>query len=73
MDIADRSYLKLRNVSLSYTFPDKLLKSTGLGSLKVYGQCKNLGSLFNGSEARDMDTGQQYYNRGFTFGVNVTF
>lgn len=73
VDIADRSYLKLRNVSLSYTFPDKLLKSTGLGSLKVYGQCKNLGSLFNGSEARDMDTGQQYYNRGFTFGVNVTF
>lgn len=73
VDIADRSYLKLRNVSLSYTFPEKLLRSTPISALKVYGQAKNLGSLFNKSEARDMDTGLAYYNRGFTFGVNVSF
>ena len=73
VDFGDRSYLKLRNVSLSYTFPEKMLKNTPISALKFYGQAKNLGSIFNRSEARDMDTGLQYYNRGFTFGVNVTF
>ena len=73
VDIAQRGYLKIRNISVAYTFPEKMLKNTGLGSLKVYGQIKNLGSIFNNSEARDLDTGQQYYNRGFTFGVNVSF
>lgn len=73
VDIADRSYLKVRNVSLSYTFPESMLKGTVLSGVKLYIQAKNLGSLFNGSEARDMDTGQNYYNRGFTFGANITF
>lgn len=73
VDIGDRSYLKVRNVSLSYTFPESLLKGTVLSGVKLYIQAKNLGSIFNGSEARDMDTGQNYYNRGFTFGANITF
>jgi len=73
VDISDRSYLKIRNVALSYTFPAATLKNWGIGSLKLYLQAKNLGSIFNGSEARDMDTGLAYYNRGFTFGANITF
>ena len=69
----DRSYLKIRNISLGYTFPAAMLRNTGISALRLYLQAKNLGSIFNGSEVRDMDTGNQYYNRGFTFGVNVTF
>ena len=69
----DRSYLKIRNISLSYTFPSAMLKNTGISALRAYFQARNLGSIFNGSEVRDMDTGNMYYNRGFTFGVNVTF
>ena len=69
----DRSYLKLRNVSLAYTFPSQMLRNTGISALKLYVQARNLGSIFNGSEVRDMDTGNTYYNRGFTFGVNVSF
>ena len=69
----DRSYLKVRNISLGYTFPAAMLKNTGISALRLYVQGKNLGSIFNGSEVRDMDTGNTYYNRGFTFGVNVTF
>ncbi|MBQ6244841.1 MAG: TonB-dependent receptor [Bacteroidales bacterium] len=69
----DRSYLKLRNISLSYTFPSKMLNGTGINALKLYVQARNLGSIFNGSEVRDMDTGNTYYNRGFTFGVNISF
>ena len=69
----DRSYLKIRNISLGYTFPAAMLRNTGISALRLYLQAKNLGSIFNGSEVRDMDTGNMYYNRGFTFGVNVTF
>ena len=69
----DRSYLKIRNISLGYNFPKALLRNTGISALRAYIQARNLGSIFNGSEVRDMDTGQTYYNRGFTFGVNVTF
>ena len=69
----DRSYLKLRNISLAYTFPSQMLRNTGINALKLYVQARNLGSIFNGSEVRDMDTGNMYYNRGFTFGVNVSF
>ena len=69
----DRSYLKIRNISLGYTFPKSILRGTPITALRAYIQARNLGSIFNGSEVRDMDTGNTYYNRGFTFGVNVTF
>lgn len=73
IDIRDRSFLKIRNVSLSYLFPSKVLKGSPISNLKLYVQGNNLGSIFNGSEARDMDTGSAYYNRGFIFGVNISF
>ena len=69
----DRSYLKIRNISLGYTFPQSILRNTPISALRLYLQAKNLGSIFNGSEVRDMDTGNTYYNRGFTFGANITF
>ena len=69
----DRSFLKIRNVSLGYTFPKSILRDTPVSALRLYIQARNLGSIFNNSEVRDMDTGNTYYNRGFTFGVNVTF
>lgn len=67
------SYLKIRNISLGYTFPNKLLKSTGLSNLKVYGQCKNPGMIFSKIDHLDMDTYSNTYNMGFTFGLNVSF
>ena len=50
-----------------------MLKGTSISNLRLYLQAKNLGSIFNGSEVRDMDTNQMYYNRGVTFGANITF
>ena len=73
VDVGDRSYLKIRNISLSYNFPAKILNNTGISALKFYLQLRNPGSIFNRSEVRDMDTGQMYYNRGLTFGANITF
>lgn len=67
------SYLKIRNISLGYSFPNKLLKNTGLSALKVYAQCKNPGMVFSHVDFRDMDSGSNTYNQGFTFGLNVSF
>lgn len=67
------SYLKIRNISLGYTFPNKLIKSTGLSNLKVYAQCKNPGMIFSNIDFMDMDTNTNTYNSGFTFGLNVSF
>ena len=73
IDTANRSYMKLRNVSLSYNFPKSILGSSKVSAVKLYLQARNLGSLWNNSEVRDLDTNQTYYNRGFTFGANISF
>ena len=67
------SYLKIRNISLGYTFPTKLLKNTGLTNLRIYAQCKNPGMIFSHIDYLDMDTYSNTYNSGFTFGLNVSF
>lgn len=67
------SYLKIRNISLGYTLPNKLLKSTGMSNLKLYVQCKNPGMIFSHIDFLDMDTYTNTYNSGFTFGLNVSF
>lgn len=69
----DGSYLKIRNISLGYTFPAKLLTNTGLTNLRLYAQCKNPGMIFSHIDFLDMDTYSNTYNTGVTFGVNVSF
>lgn len=70
----EASFLKLRNISLGYNFDKKLCKSIGLQSLKVYAQGKNLGDIYSSIDFLDLDLGTtSYYNRGFTFGVQVGF
>ena len=67
------AYLKIRDISLGYRFPKKLISSLGLTNLKVYAQVKNPGYVFSKIDFLDMDTYQSTYNRGFTFGLNVSF
>ena len=67
------NYLKVRTISLGYTFPNALLKGTGISHLKVYAQAKNPFSIFNKYESVDLDTQSGQYNQGFTFGVNLSF
>ena len=69
----DGYYLKIRNISLGYTFPVNMLKGIGLSNLKLYAQCKNPGMIFSKIDFMDMDTYSNTYNSGFTFGLNVTF
>lgn len=67
------SYLKVRNISLGYTFPTKLIKKAGLSNLRLYAQCKNPFNIFSSIDFMDMDTYSNTYNSGFTFGLNVSF
>lgn len=67
------SFLKIRNISLGYNFPNSLTSKLGIGSLKVYAQAKNPGMLYSKIDWLDMDLGGSTYNRGFVFGLNVGF
>jgi len=67
------SYLKIRTISLGYTFTNSLLKGSAISNLKVYAQVKNPFSIFNKYESIDLDTQSGQYNQGFTFGVNLSF
>ena len=67
------SYLKIRNISLGYTFPNRLLTHTGLSALRMYAQIKNPGYIFSGCKTLDLDTYSNTYNSGFTFGLNLSF
>ena len=72
-------YLKLRNLEIGYTFPQKWTKPAHISKLRVYTLMQNLFSIDN-VHSRGMDpeicqgAGFAYpTNRVITLGVNVTF
>ena len=67
------SYWMIRNISLGYTIPNKLLKNAGISDLKLYVQCKNPAMIFSNIDFIDMDTQSNTYMQGFTFGLNLSF
>jgi len=83
------AYLKLRSISLGYYLPSKYCQRVGIGNLKVYAQLRNLGNIFSTIDYLDLDYNDtnlnegnygivtnnmvSYYNRGYTFGVELTF
>ena len=82
--IEDGSYLKLKNISLGYTFPKKMLTKTGLKSLRLYVSAENIATLtsYSGSDP-EVSTRAGILNPGFdwsayprsfnaSFGINVT-
>ena len=77
--LTDASYLSLKNVNLSYTFPKSKVKNLGLTALKVYASGENLFMLtkrkgLNPQEAFNGTTSNVYLpSRVVSFGVNVSF
>ena len=70
------SFLKVRNVSLGYTFPQLLVKKWGLSNLRVYVQAKNPGRIFSNIDFLELDASQAgttTWNRGYTIGLNIGF
>jgi len=84
--IEDGSYIRLQNVSLSYTFPREWLRNIFINNVKVYMNLQNLytwtkykgydpevGSLWGNSLMNGIDYGRYPSPRIYTFGVNVSF
>lgn len=84
--IEDGSYLRLQNVSLSYTFPKKWTKKFYVDNLKLYCNIQNLvtitgydgydpevGCLYGNALMNGVDYGRYPSPRIYTVGLNVTF
>ena len=67
------SFIKIRNISLSYNLPTKALKALTMSSMRIYFQVANPGMLYSQIEFLDMDVAAFTNNRGFTFGMNAAF
>jgi hypothetical protein len=67
------SFLKMRNISLGYIVPQRLIGKLGLSYLKVYAQATNPFMIYSDVDFQDLDTGSATYNRGFVFGLDLTF
>jgi TonB-linked SusC/RagA family outer membrane protein len=67
------SFIKFRNLSVSYNLPVKALSAVKLSALRMYMQVANPGMLFSKIKYMDMDVAGFTYNRGFTFGINAAF
>ncbi len=69
----DASFIKVRNISLNYTFSDRVNKSLKVNKLEVYGQILNPGTIYSKIKWLDMDLVSPEWNRGLTMGMNVGF
>lgn len=67
------SFLKLRNISASYSLAPNLLKAMHMSSLRIYFQATNPGMLSSQIKFLDMDVASNISNRGYTFGINAGF
>lgn len=47
--IQDASYIALRDITMGYTFPKKMVKKAGLSGLRIYSSIQNLGYWWNSS------------------------
>lgn len=77
--LEDASFLRLKNLTVSYTLPQSLLNKTGfLKSVRVYAQGQNL-FTWTGFSGLDPESSSNIYKaqypmtRQFTFGAEVTF
>ena len=69
----DASYIKVRNISLGYNFPKKMITKVGLSHLKLYTQVVNPFSIHQSINNYDLDVNKTYFNRSFVFGLEVSF
>ncbi len=84
--VEDGSYIRLQNISLSYTLPRTWLKHIYLSNVKIYCNLQNVhtwtkykgydpevGSLWGNALMNGIDYGRYPSPRIYTFGLNVTF
>jgi len=75
----DGSYLRIKNISLSYSLPQSIVERMYLGSLRIYASASNM-YTFHGVEYYDPERGVEGGGFGiypqtkkYSFGLEVTF
>lgn len=84
--IEDGSYIRLQNISLSYTFPKVLIKKIKLENVKIYMNLQNVytwsnykgydpevGAMYGNVLLNGLDYGRYPSPRIYTFGLNLSF
>ncbi|TAH22453.1 MAG: TonB-dependent receptor [Cytophagales bacterium] len=76
----DASYIRLKQLSLSYNLPNKLISRAKLASVRVYAQATNLLTFtkWSGYDPEFLDTGAGNngvvpQSRTYNFGINIGF
>ncbi len=73
--IQNAAYLRVKNVTLSYTFQQKLIQNLHMQKLKIFASVENLAtisSLPKGFDPESLSWGYPFY-RTVSFGASVTF
>ena len=73
MNYQDGSFIKIRNITLSYNLPPATGKKLYMRNLKVYVQALSPGLIYSKISYLDPDLGGNTFNRGFVIGVNANF
>ena len=67
----DRSFFRIKNITLGYTFPKQMAGKTGLNKLRLYATGSNLWFKNKSKFMKDFDP--EGLRRQIVFGVNVEF
>ncbi|SEM32485.1 TonB-linked outer membrane protein, SusC/RagA family [bacterium A37T11] len=72
-DLEDASFLRIKNVSLSYELPKSWLKKSGISSARIYFEGQNIGVItgYKGMDPESAGLGNPL-NRVFTGGLSLT-
>ncbi|RXF72433.1 SusC/RagA family TonB-linked outer membrane protein [Arcticibacter tournemirensis] len=68
----DRSFIRLENIAVGYTFPKKWASRFDVSNVKIFGSVRNVGVWQKDWEYGDPETGG-LATRLFSLGLNVTF
>ena len=71
MNYQDGSYIKMRNISLGYTFPKDVTSKLGMSNLKVYVQAMNPFTIYKKCKWLDTDL-LSYDNNSTSYGSGTT-
>lgn len=73
MNYQDGSFIKMKNISLGYNFPNRILKGSPLSALKVYVQAMDPFMIYRKCDFMDGDYRSSVTNKSWVFGLNVSF
>jgi hypothetical protein len=84
MNYQDGSFIKIRNITLSYMMPKGVMSRLKMKNCRLYGQVLNPGLIYSKIKwldpdlnakvkIADADPGVSTYNRGFVIGLNAGF